>query len=55
VKDLGEPREAACPEQAKRADGSRFLRRNNRAFGSHPHQTAPAPTGARRSSALSIV
>jgi len=32
VKDLGEPREA-----------SRFLRRTNRAFGSHPyHHTAPS-------------
>jgi hypothetical protein len=32
VKDLGEPR-----------DVSRSLRNNNRAFGSHPYQTAPLP------------
>jgi len=35
AKDLGEPREA-----------SRSLRRNNRAFGSLPHQTAPPPACA---------
>ncbi|MGA7220982.1 MAG: hypothetical protein WBX38_21885 [Candidatus Sulfotelmatobacter sp.] len=28
TKDLGEPRDASC-----------FLRRNNRAFGSHPYRT----------------
>lgn len=32
--NLGEPRETACPEQTKRADGSHSLRRNNRVFGS---------------------
>src|SRR5580658_6278111 len=36
----GEPREAASPSEA---EGSRLLRRNNRAFGSLPHQTAPLP------------
>ena len=35
AKDLGEPREA-----------SRSLRRNNRAFGSLPYQTAPPPSCA---------
>jgi hypothetical protein len=33
--DLGEPREAACPEQAQRTEGSCSLRRNNRVFGFH--------------------
>jgi UPF0042 nucleotide-binding protein len=33
VRNLGEPRDAACPEQAKRVDGSRFWRRITRGFG----------------------
>ncbi len=37
AKDLGEPREASRP-----------LRRNNRAFGSLPYQTAPLPTDSER-------
>jgi hypothetical protein len=41
--DPGEPRDSqACPEQAQRVEG-RSLRRNNRAFGSLPYQTAPLP------------
>jgi hypothetical protein len=35
VKDPGEPRDAACPELA---EGSRSLRRINRAFGSLPYR-----------------
>jgi len=43
VEDLGEPREASQPalRERKRSKGS--LRRNGRAFGSLPYQTAPLP------------
>jgi hypothetical protein len=48
VRNLGEPREA-----------SRFLRRNNRAFGALPHrspyQTAPLPAGMDSNSAPPVL